>query len=107
MIERSSAPLNVMEFLLASAHLIVMPVDAAQAVPQQTPAPIEVPVEVPVEDSRTETDTDEPSLTCGPGQFPSAFSDVFPTHWAYQAVIRLSSQPIECFDFPVESATLR
>ncbi len=87
-----------MEFLLASVLFSTLPNDVAQAAPQQTPAPIEVPVE----DSRTESDNDPASITCGPGQFPSAFSDVFPTDWAYQSVIRLSSQPIECFDFPAE-----
>jgi len=87
-----------MEFLLASVLLSTLPDDVAQTAPQQTPTP----VGVPVEDSRTESDNDPGSITCASGQFPSAFSDVLPTDWAYQAVIRLSSQPVECFDFPSE-----
>ncbi len=36
---------------------------------------------------------------CGPGQFVSPFSDVRPTDWAYEAVVRLAAGPLECFDF--------
>ncbi len=96
-----------MESLLAAALLIAMPANLAQAAPQQTPEPVQVPVQTPVEVPQLETDANQPSLTCAPGQFPSAFSDVLPTDWAYQAVIRLSSQPIECFDFPSENSTSR
>ncbi|MGB3790217.1 MAG: hypothetical protein WA949_19570 [Phormidesmis sp.] len=95
-----------MESLLAAALLTAMPANLAQATPQQTPPPVQVPVQIPVE-AQLEADTDQPSLTCAPGQFPSAFSDVLPTDWAYQAVIRLSSQPIECFNFPAENSTSR
>lgn len=102
MIKKTLLHLDAMELLLASA-LLVAPADVAQAASQQTPAPIEVPVE----DSRTESDNNPASVTCGPDQFPSAFSDVFPTDWAYQAVIRLSSQPIECFNFPAEVSLSR
>lgn len=37
---------------------------------------------------------------CPSGQFPSAFSDVLPTHWAYAAVNSLADEPIQCFDWP-------
>ncbi|MEM7773121.1 MAG: hypothetical protein AAGA75_26590 [Cyanobacteria bacterium P01_E01_bin.6] len=39
----------------------------------------------------------EQPLICPPGQFPSAFVDVFPTHWAYEAVHQLTSRPLQCF----------
>lgn len=39
-------------------------------------------------------------IACLPGQFPSAFSDVLPGHWAYEVVNRLASRPIQCFDLP-------
>ncbi|MEO0408570.1 MAG: hypothetical protein AAF289_14580 [Cyanobacteria bacterium P01_A01_bin.135] len=42
---------------------------------------------------------------CPPGQFASAFSDVLPTHWAYQAVLNLAATPIRCFDLPADSTS--
>lgn len=39
-------------------------------------------------------------LACPPGQFPSAFRDVYPFHWAYTAVNSLASESMQCFDFP-------
>ncbi|EDX86167.1 hypothetical protein S7335_3870 [Synechococcus sp. PCC 7335] len=87
-----------MEFLLASALLIVTPVNISQ---EDSP-PSLPPVQVPIDVLEQGTDTDQMPVTCAPGQFPSAFADVFPTDWAYQAVIRLSSWPVECFDFPTE-----
>lgn len=41
-----------------------------------------------------------PPVTCPPGQFPSAFPDVLPTDWAYEAVSQLASVPIRCFPLP-------
>ena len=86
-----------MELLLVSALLTAMPVDIFQI--DSPPLP---PIQVPVDVLEQETDTDQMTVTCAPGQFPSAFSDVFPTDWAYQAVIRLSSQPVECFELPIK-----
>jgi hypothetical protein len=37
-------------------------------------------------------------IACAPGQFASPFSDVLPDHWAYEAVTRLASVPVHCFD---------
>lgn len=37
-------------------------------------------------------------VTCPVGQFASAFSDVYPTDWAYQAVNNLASTPQQCFN---------
>ncbi|MEM8501637.1 MAG: hypothetical protein AAF716_00615 [Cyanobacteria bacterium P01_D01_bin.1] len=117
MIEKSSTQLAAMEFLLASvlpSVLIgVIPAEVAQTAPEQAPpslnAPANMPANVPVEDSQSEFNQIEPesdpaSITCAPDQFPSAFSDVLPTDWAYQAVIRLSSRPIECFDYTAENS---
>lgn len=41
-------------------------------------------------------------LECPPGQFPSAFADVYPFHWAYQAINNLASPSMACFDLPEE-----
>lgn len=41
-------------------------------------------------------------VECPPGQFPSAFADVYPWHWAYQAVNNLASPNMICFDLPEE-----
>jgi hypothetical protein len=43
-------------------------------------------------------------VTCPPGQFASAFSDVYPTDWAYQAVNNLASVPVQCFDLPASES---
>ena len=91
-----------METLLAAALLLSGPTTLSQSTPEQMPAPIEVPVENNVQ---PETENLETPLACGPNQFPSAFSDVYPTDWAYQAVNRQSSRPIECFDFPRDERT--
>ena len=82
-----------METLLASVLLLAIPTDLAQSAPEQRPAPVEAPTE-------SETETGQTPLVCPDGQFPSTFSDVYPTDWAYQAVIRLSSRPLECFNLP-------
>ena len=47
----------------------------------------------------TTANTPETELSCPLGQFSSAFADVPPNHWAYTAVNRLASAPIECFEF--------
>ena len=39
-------------------------------------------------------------LVCPPGQFPSAFADVYPWEWAYQAINNLASPSMACFDLP-------
>ena len=50
-------------------------------------------------DAAPEVAEGEP-LVCPPGQFPSAFSDVYPWEWAYQAINNLASPSMECFDLP-------
>ena len=87
-----------METLLAAALLLSQSETLSQSVPEQPPASIEVPVEA----APSETDNLEIPLTCGPNQFPSAFSDVYPTDWAYQAVNRLASRSMQCFDYPLD-----
>ncbi len=48
----------------------------------------------------TEPTVNPTQVTCPAGQFASAFSDVYPTDWAYQAVNNLASTPTQCFDLP-------
>ncbi|MGF1512558.1 MAG: hypothetical protein ACFB5Z_02515 [Elainellaceae cyanobacterium] len=76
--------------------------------PQAEPAaplPVRPAQDGPTKDRPTQNETGrEPATaqlpTCPPGQFPSAFRDVLPTHWAYQAVLNLAAGPARCFDLP-------
>lgn len=89
---------TVMETLITSALLLVIAPPIAQTSP---PQPEPIPIEVrPSQPAQPEAELAQPIATCPPGQFPSAFSDVYPTDWAYQAVNRIASRPIECFDLP-------
>lgn len=87
-----------MEALIASVLLAgspALPVETSeQILPDRT--------NVTVEDLRPATTINQKQVTCPPGQFPSAFPDVYPTDWAYQAVNRLASRAVECFDLPTE-----
>lgn len=93
-----------METLIASVLVLATPVNLSQAMPEQAPVPVEIPVDTPQQGTEPETEfrnnLDPTSTTCPSGQFPSAFSDVYPTDWAYQAVNRLSSKTVQCFDYP-------
>lgn len=87
--------------------LLIASVLAVAIAPEQpTPsAPFSQPVEaetiIPDTTSQRSEPTIDPSqVTCPPGQFASAFSDVYPTDWAYQAVNNLASTPTQCFDLP-------
>lgn len=83
---------------------------ALHAVEPTDPSPTEATAErrSPLETTSSEAanNADElPSaiadvLACPPGQFPSAFRDVYPFHWAYTAVNSLASESQQCFDFP-------
>lgn len=87
--------------------------------PSVTPSPTEGPFDEILPDASNDLQTSprtqiqepttpsnlEQPLICPPGQFPSAFSDVFPTHWAYEAVHQLTSRPIQCFALPENDAT--
>lgn len=88
-----------METLIAATLLLAQSEALSQSSPEQTTP---TPIEVPVENTQPEPDNLEAPLVCGPNQFPSAFVDVYPTDWAYQAVNRLASKPAECFDYPPE-----
>ena len=71
----------------------------------QTDAPTSSPANPTEEQTSPVAPEDNPpvhpttprDVSCPPGQFPSAFSDVPPDHWAYEAVIQLASPSIECF----------
>ncbi|MGC1306490.1 MAG: hypothetical protein WA885_04615 [Phormidesmis sp.] len=85
---------------MTSTWLLAIAPNFAQAVPAQ-PAPILIEI-APAEAPQLEPDATQIPVTCPPGQFASAFSDVYPTDWAYQAVNRLASRSIECFDLPTD-----
>lgn len=95
--------LTAMEALLATL-IFSKPLTLSQLTPNQT-----LPIEVPVENENVQLENDllETPLTCGLNQFPSAFSDVYPMDWAYQAVNRLASKTMECFDYPPERSPIR
>jgi hypothetical protein len=83
---------------------------AIAAEPSQSSPPATMPAAPPAERPSEATeeavpvplrDSAEP-FTCPPGQFPSAFADVYPFHWAYAAVTNLTSEAVQCFDWPDE-----
>ena len=57
-------------------------------------------VDIDVEDT---TEVAAEPLECPPGQFPSAFSDVYPWDWAYEALNNLASPSMTCFDLPEDA----
>ncbi|WP_088892311.1 hypothetical protein [Leptolyngbya ohadii] len=72
-----------------------------QTVPQNTPTTlpnrsIDQPTS-PQPQTSPQPLTQEPALSCPAGQFASAFPDVTPDHWAFEAVNRLASVPQRCF----------
>ncbi|MGF1458893.1 MAG: hypothetical protein ACFBSG_07680 [Leptolyngbyaceae cyanobacterium] len=75
----------------------------------QTPAPpattapeLDQTVTIDLTTDETANVAQREPLTCPPGQFPSAFADVYPFHWAYQAINNLASPSMQCFDLPEE-----
>lgn len=89
---------GVSAIALAQTEADQFPPAAGQDTPQtQTPGTQTPGTQTP-EIRRPESQ----SLDCPPGQFASPFSDVYPTHWAYQAVLQLSAPPLQCFDWPQE-----
>ncbi|MEO1744499.1 MAG: hypothetical protein AAFR99_22190 [Cyanobacteria bacterium J06629_9] len=79
-----------MDWLLSAALVAIAPTLPNNTAQLEQPAP---------EPSPPAPAVGQP-LSCPPGQFASAFSDVYPTDWAYEAVNRLAGVPIECFDWP-------
>ncbi|MEL6385306.1 MAG: hypothetical protein AAFQ89_23145 [Cyanobacteria bacterium J06626_18] len=82
------------------------PMQVKDATDDGTEMPVPVPEqggdadELPnVKTGQTTPEELESEISCPPGQFPSAKADVPPDHWAYTAVNRLASPPIECFEF--------
>jgi hypothetical protein len=80
--------------LAAENNLTDLPSSAAIQDPVTTTPDMET-------DVTSEVAEGEP-LVCPPGQFPSAFSDVYPWEWAYQAINNLASPSMECFDLPAD-----
>ncbi len=85
-----------MEALIASILLG----GGAPALPAATPEQISSERMNITGETLRPTTSSQKQAACPPGQFPSAFPDVYPTDWAYQAVNRLASRAIECFDLP-------
>lgn len=84
-------------FLIASALSLSSP-STPLASPETVPA-IRAGV---TETAQSETVVGQEPAACLPGQFAAAFPDVYPTDWAYQAVNRLASRPVQCFNLPPE-----
>ena len=97
-LKQKPMPPITMEPFITSALLFAIAPTIAQTPPEQTP-PVQIEVQ-PAQPAQSEPEDAQTPVTCPPGQFASAFSDVYPTDWAYQAVSRLASRPIECFDLP-------
>jgi hypothetical protein len=84
-----------------------MPTQAAEVTEKLRPAPHGAVRSQPLPESIRPADSPPPeaisqTLDCPPGQFPSAFRDVYPFHWAYTAVNNLASERMQCFDLPEE-----
>lgn len=65
------------------------PSKPTEVVPAQLPTPV-----APTLAQQT------PEPECLPSQFLSPFSDVYPTDWAYAAVVQLAAAPSQCFELP-------
>lgn len=76
------------------AILAIAATNQLEAIPEPTTS-ISTPS---LEIQQAESTITQIPVTCPPGQFASAFADVDPTDWAYEAVNRMASAPIECFD---------
>jgi hypothetical protein len=86
-----------------------------EGVPQVNPAPVttgqpsqteplsvdQVPAEG-IEPAQEVESAQGVSASCPPNQFASAFSDVLPTDWAYEAVNRLAIGEVRCFPIPTQ-----
>ncbi|MBD0336481.1 MAG: hypothetical protein ICV62_13410 [Cyanobacteria bacterium Co-bin13] len=84
----------------ASAILVSLaPGTSIESSSNQTPSP--QPAQTTLEQAE-QTLTQAPAQ-CPPGQFLSPFSDVYPTDWAYGAVVQLAGVPSQCFDLPAGS----
>ncbi|MEM6426749.1 MAG: hypothetical protein AAF728_16565 [Cyanobacteria bacterium P01_D01_bin.128] len=102
-----------MDFLMASVMMMAIapePIDPASiskgadaarpSIERAEPQSAEPPSSESVQLEQSAPRVGQGPISCPPGQFASAFSDVYPTDWAYEAVNRLSSRPVECFDLP-------
>ncbi len=87
-----------MSFLIASALSLSSPL-----APSTSSEPVPDLRREAIETAQPETVIGQEPAASLPGQFASAFPDVYPTDWAYQAVNRLASRPAQCFDLPPES----
>ncbi|MEO1349510.1 MAG: hypothetical protein AAFW84_12015 [Cyanobacteria bacterium J06635_15] len=94
-----------MDMLIASVFfLAIAPEMSGEASPATSTHPTQTQTQTV---SQPETTVGQTQITCPPGQFASAFSDVYPTDWAYEAVNRLASVPVQCFDLPTEEDASR
>lgn len=85
--------------VLATSLLMLAIAPTLPSPAQPTPA---APAEAAPELAQPQTPLGQSPATCPPGQFASAFSDVYPTDWAYEAVNRLAAVPVQCFTLPAE-----
>ena len=99
-------PLTLISAAIASGLIgLTSPAGRSQPAPStpepSTPSTIDAqPLPITPENNMDPVENHEQSLECPAGQFPSAFPDVLPEHWAYTAVNRLASLPMQCFDYP-------
>jgi hypothetical protein len=66
------------------------PSSTETGLPSQAPPPGQTHLQ-------TQANSSQQEVSCPTGQFASAFPDVKPTDWAYEAVNRLAATPIRCF----------
>lgn len=89
----------VITFGIFSPQVARSQTDVPSSLPNSTEvqtSPINEPVTPPQPNLAPQTPKRDVN-SCPEGYFPSAFSDVPPDAWAYQAVIELASPSIKCF----------
>jgi hypothetical protein len=90
---------------LAQASAPVTPVapSASEELPSESSQSVTAPSDDHLKSQRPASDR----LSCPAGQFDSAFPDVSPDDWAYEAVNRLAIGPIRCFPITPQSSIER
>ena len=84
----------------AEAHQSIA--EAATPAAETAPLPAAEPEVETESPAANEIEAEAEPLVCPPGQFASTFADVYPFHWAYDAVNELAAPPMQCFDWPEE-----
>ena len=87
---------------LATASDLADALPAPPAAEETAPLPAAEPAIETESPAAEAIEAEAEPLVCPPGQFASTFADVYPFHWAYDAVNSLAAPPMQCLDWPEE-----